>query len=47
LNNIHAYGRKHGIARNMYKGAENGLLGITVYTNPSTTGYIDRRTEVK
>jgi len=45
LNNRHAHGRKHGISRNMYKGAENELLGITFYINPSTTGYIDRRTE--
>ena len=44
LNNRHACVRKHGIARHMYKGAENELLGITFYTNSSTTGYIDRRT---
>ena len=47
LNNRYACGRKYGIARNMYNGTENELLGITFYTNPSTTGYVDRRTEVQ
>lgn len=47
LNNTHANGRNHGIARKMYEGTENELLGITFNINPSTTGYIDRRTEVQ
>ena len=34
LNNRHAYGRNHGIARIMYKRTENELLGITFLCKP-------------
>jgi len=37
--------RNEGVEESMYEGIENELLGITFYTNPQTTGNIDRRTE--